>query len=314
MDNVRIFAGTSNRPLAEAMVRSIGKELSRVSIERFPDGEQFVKIEEDIRGRDVFIIQSTSPPADENLMQLLIFIDCARRASAGRINAVIPYFGYARQDRKDEGRVPITAKLVANLIVQAGADRVLTIDLHAQQIQGFFDIPVDHLYSGPVLSAHYSELKLENACVLSPDVGSIKMAQGFARRLGVSLAIVDKRRVSPDKTEVRHIVGDVKGRKVILVDDMIATAGTISQAVRIAREHGATEVYVGATHGLFCGEAYHRLMAANVTEIAVTDTVQLPQRWIDKVGVRVLSVADLLGEAVKRIHENRSLSAMFERS
>ena len=314
MEEIKIFSGTGNRPLAEAMADVAGVPLSRATILRFPDGEQYVKIEEDIRGRDVFIIQPTSPPTDENLMQLLIFIDCARRASAGRITAVIPYFGYARQDRKDEGRVPISAKLVANIITEAGANRVLTMDLHAQQIQGFFDIPVDNLYAGPVLSAHYRQFPVDNLCVLSPDLGSIKIAQGFAKRLGVSLAIVDKRRVSPDKAEVRHIVGSVKDKRVIIVDDMISTAGTVSQATIIAREHGAREVYVGATHGLFCGDAYSRLTTANITEIAVTNTVQLPRLWIEKVGVKVLSVASLLGEAVKAIHDNRSVSALFTSS
>jgi len=311
MDDVKIFSGTANLALAKAIAATVGKDLSHATIGRFPDGEQFVKIEEDIRGRDVFIVQPTCPPGDENLFQLVIFIDCARRASAGRITAVIPYFGYARQDRKDEGRVPITAKLVANIITVAGADRVLTIDLHAPQIQGFFDIPVDHLYAGPLLSAHYRSMGLEDACVLSPDTGSIKMAQGFARRLGMGLAIVDKRRLSPEETEMRHIIGNVKDRPVVIVDDMIATAGTISQAAQIAREHGATGVYIGATHAIFCGEAYKRLKAADVSEIAVTDTVALPAPWIENMKIKVLSIAGILGEAIRRIHQNESVSAMF---
>ena len=311
MDNVKIFSGTANPPLAGAIAAATGKELSRAVIERFPDGEQIVKIEEDVRGRDVFIIQPTCPPGDENLFQLAIFIDCARRASAGRITAVIPYFGYARQDRKDEGRVPITAKLVANILTVAGTNRVLTVDLHAAQIQGFFDIPVDHLYAGPLLSAHYKSLGLQNACILSPDPGSIKMAQGFARRLGMGLAIVDKRRVSAEETEMRHIIGSVKNRPVIIVDDMITTAGTISQAALIAREHGATGVHVGATHAIFCGDAYKRLKEADVSEIAVTDTVLLPGPWVESLKIKVLSVADMLGEAIRRIHRNESISAMF---
>jgi len=312
MDDIIIFSGTANLLLSKAMAEAAEINLSRATISRFPDGEQYVKIEDDVRGRDVFIIQPTCPPTDENLIQLVTFIDCARRASAGRITAVIPYFGYARQDRKDEGRVPITAKLVANIITVAGADRVLTVDLHAPQIQGFFDIPVDHLYAGPLLSAHYKSLGLENACVLSPDVGSIKMAQGFAKRLGMGLAIIDKRRVSPNETEMRHIIGDVKNRPVIIVDDMIATAGTISQAACIARENGANEVYIGATHAVFCGEAYKHLKTANVTEIAITDTVPLPNRWLSDINIKVLSVANLLGEAIRRIHQNKSVSAMFK--
>jgi len=309
---MKLFAGSSNPALAKGIAEAAGVALAKATVGRFPDGEQFVKIEEDVRGKDVFLIQSTAPPVDENLMQLLIFIDCARRASAGRITAVLPYFGYARQDRKDEGRVPITAKLAADLIAAAGADRVLTMDLHAAQIQGFFDIPLDHLYAGPLLSNHYRSLGLENACVLSPDVGSIKMAQGFARRLGMGLAIVDKRRVSPESAEVRHIVGDVKGRPVIIVDDLIATAGTISQAAIIAREHGATGVYVGATHAIFCGNAFKRLTDANLAELSVTNTVPVPRRWVEQVGVNILDISGVLGEAIRRIHQNESVSAIFK--
>ena len=310
MDKLCVFSGTSNPALARGIAEAIGIALGRATITAFPDGETFIKIDEDVRGKDVFIIQSTSPPPNEHLMELLIFIDCVRRASASRITAVIPYFGYARQDRKDEGRVPITAKLVANLLAEAGADRVLTLDLHAAQIQGFFDIPVDHLTGAPVLSRYYAQKGIQNLVIVSPDVGSIKTADAFAHLLGCPLATVDKRRNSPESVEVRSIIGDVKGRVAILTDDMISTAGTLSEAALAVRENGALEVFAAATHPVFCQPAYERLANARVAEVCVLDTIPVssPPR---EPKVTVLTCAPLLGEALKRIHLNQSVSSMF---
>ena len=248
MANLRLFAGRSNRPLADKISEYLGIDLGNVRIEPFPDGELMIKLEEDVRGKDVFIIQSTCSPVNRSMMELLIFIDCARRASAERITAVIPYFGYARQDRKDEGRTPITAKLVANLIATAGADRVLTMDLHAAQIQGFFDIPVDNLLAEPVLSHHFINENIENLVLVSPDVGNVKRARVYAGRMNGELAIIDKRRVSGHEVEVGHVIGNVEGRTVLMVDDMISTAGTICQAAKLCKENGAERILVGTTH------------------------------------------------------------------
>jgi ribose-phosphate pyrophosphokinase len=268
-------------------------------------------VEDDVRGRDCFVVQSTCDPVDEHLVELLIFLDCLRRASASRVTAVIPYFGYARQDRKDEGRVPITAKLVANMITTAGADRVLAIDLHAHQLQGFFDIPVDHLAGELVLSKYFRDLKIDNLTVVSPDVGNMKTAARYAGYLGGDLAIVHKKRISGTKVEAEEIIGEVSGRNILMCDDIIATAGTICGAAAMVKERGAKKVYIGATHGVFALPALDRLEKAPIDRVVVTDTI--PQNKIsEKISnIKVLSVAAMLGEAIKRIHRNESVSNLF---
>lgn len=313
LNNMKIFSGRSNRPLAERMAEYLGLSLGKITITNFPDGEIYCKIEEDVRGRDIFLVQSTCSPVNSNLMELLILIDSFKRASAERITAVVPYFGYARQDRKDEGRVPISAKLVANLITRAGADRVLTMDLHAAQIQGFFDIPVDHLYAAPVLDAYFLELgyPVEDLVVVSPDTGSIKRALMHVSTFGGKLAIVDKRRDSKGVAHQAHLIGDpLDGKIALIFDDMISTAGSICGAAEMVRQAGAGRIYLSATHGVFCGPAIERLRAANVEEIVVTDTI--PLRADARLpNMRVQTVAPLLGEAVKRIHRNESVSRLF---
>ena len=312
MPNLKIFSGRGHPALSRAIAEYLGLPLGQVTIDPFPDGEVLIKLDEDVRGRDVFFIQPTCPPADQTLMELLIFIDCARRASAKRITAVIPYFGYARQDRKDEGRVPITAKLVANLISTAGADRVLTMDLHAGQLQGFFDVPVDNLYAEPILSRYYAEQELANLALLSPDVGNAKRAGQYARRLNGELAIIDKRRVSGSQADMSRIIGDVKGKNVLMIDDMITTAGTICSAAELARKEGAARILAGATHAVFCGPAIERLRDAPIDEIVVTDTIPLPESTIQTLKkLKVLSVAELMGEAIHRIHNDESVSSLF---
>jgi ribose-phosphate pyrophosphokinase len=312
MANLRLFAGRANRPLAEKISEYLGIELGNVRIEPFPDGELMIKLEEDVRGKDVFIIQSTCSPVNRSVMELLIFIDCARRASAERITAVIPYFGYARQDRKDEGRTPITAKLVANLIATAGADRVLTMDLHAAQIQGFFDIPVDNLLAEPVLSHYFLNEKIENLVLVSPDVGNVKRSRVYSGRMNGELAIIDKRRVSGDTVEVGHIIGDVEGRTVLMVDDMISTAGTICEAARLCKENGAERILVGTTHAVLCGPAIQRLRDAPIDEVIVTDTIPVSDEKLqDLEKGKVLSVSRLMGEAIHRIHNDESVSSLF---
>jgi len=312
MDGLKIFAGRSNPDLAEKICDYLGITLGRAHVDNFPDGEVIVKLEDDVRGRDAFVIQSTCRPVNENMMELLIFIDCLRRASARRITAVIPYFGYARQDRKDEGRVPITAKLVSNLITIAGADRVLTMDLHAAQIQGFFDIPVDHLLAEPVFLEYFRTLPLHDPVFVSPDVGNVKRARSYAERLGADLAVIDKRRISGSESRVQNIIGSVKGRDVLMVDDMIATAGTVYQAAVAVKRCGARSVRVAATHAVLCGPAVERLVSAPLDEVAVTDTIPVPTELRRKIGkLKVLSVAPLLGEAIRRIHRNESVSILF---
>jgi ribose-phosphate pyrophosphokinase len=315
MKDLRIFSGRANPPLAQRICEYLGLTPGQVSVTNFDDTEIFCKIEEDIRGRDVFLVQPTCPPVNDHLMELLIMIDCCKRASAERITTVLPYFGYARQDRKDEGRVPITAKLVANLITRAGADRVLAMDLHAAQLQGFFDVPVDHLYAAPVLSDYVLSLGLapDELVVVSPDEGGIKRAVGHSNRLGGGLAIVDKRRVSGDTTRQENIIGaSVEGKVCIMFDDMISTAGSITGAARVVRERGARRVYVAATHGVLCGPAIERLRVAPIDKVIITDTIPLPpQKALDK--IEVLTVAPLLGEAIKRIHRNESISRLFDR-
>jgi ribose-phosphate pyrophosphokinase len=311
---VKIFAGRTGMGLATAMCGHLGLTLARGRAELFPDGELIVKVDEDVRGRDCFIVQSTCDPVNTNLMELLIYIDCLRRASARRITAVIPYFGYARQDRKDEGRVPITAKLVANLIAAAGADRVLCMDLHAAQIQGFFDIPVDHLSAAPVLLEHFARIRdeLEDLVLVSPDVGNVKVANMYANLLHAELAIIDKRRQTGTKVTVKNLIGDVKGRPVLMVDDMISTAGTICEAAKLVRERGARNVIAAATHAVLVGPALDRLQEAPITQVVVTDTIPNGPRLQPISGkLTILTVAKLLGEAVHRIHHDLSISALF---
>ena len=312
MDNIKIFSGRSNPALAKRISEYLNIPLGHVKISPFPDGELLVKLEEDVRGRDVFLIQSTCEPVNENLMELLVFLDCARRASAERITAVIPYFGYARQDRKDEGRVPITAKLVANLISTAGAHRVLVMDLHAAQVQGFFDIPVDNLVSEPVLSKHFAKLNLENLTVVSPDVGNVKRARAYAQRLGGDLAIINKRRISGTDAEMGRVIGNVEGRNVLMVDDMISTAGTVASAAQLVKENGALRIIVGATHPVLVGQAVERLSAAPIEKIIVTDTIPVgADKTAALPNLQVLSIAQLMGEAIRRIHNNESVSSLF---
>ncbi len=313
IDNLKIFSGRAHPALSRQIAEYLGLPLGRVSAEPFPDGELVVKLEEDVRGRDIFFIQPTCTPVNTSLMELLIFLDCARRASAERLTAVIPYFGYARQDRKDEGRVPITAKLVANLISTAGADRVLTIDLHASQIQGFFDIPVDNLYAEPVLSNYFSRHKFENLTLVSPDAGNAKRAGVYAERLGGDLAVIDKRRISGSEIAVGRIIGDVKGKTVLMMDDMISTAGTVCEASRLCRDEGAERIFVGATHAILCGPAVERLRAAPIDEIVVTDTIPIEEQTVQALKLKILSIAELMGEAIHRIHNDESVSNLFSK-
>lgn len=307
-----LLAGTANRPLAEDISCCLEKPLCQVTIKRFADGEIFVRIDENVRGRDVFIIQPTNPPA-ENILELLILIDAAMRASAARITAVIPYYGYARQDRKDQPRVAISAKLMANLIMKAGADRVLAIDFHQHQLQGYFDIPVDHLYAAPVFVQHFRQKTLQDLVVVAPDVGSAKMARGFAKRLNAGFAIIDKRRPSANVAEVLNVVGDVAERDCLVTDDMVDTAGTLAGAVGALKDLGANKVYCCATHALLSGPATQRLSDAALTEMAVTNTIQIPEsRHFE--ALEVLSIAPLLASAIGSIHSGESVSSLFEAS
>ncbi len=310
-DNLKIFSGSSNPALASEVCKYLGLPVGGSKVDKFPDGEKVIRIEDDVRGRDCFVVQSTCDPVDEHVMELLIYLDCLRRASAKRITAVIPYFGYARQDRKDEGRVPITAKLVANLITTAGADRVLAIDLHAHQLQGFFDIPVDHLTGELVLSKYFWDRKIGNLTVVSPDVGNMKIASRYAAHLGGELAIVHKRRISGSQVEAQEIIGDVEGRNILMCDDIIATAGTICSAAHLVKKRGSEKVFVGATHGVFAPQAYERLAQAPIDEVVVTNTIPLNKQAKKISSIRVLSVATMLGEAIKRIHRNESVSNLF---
>ncbi|MEO6053681.1 MAG: ribose-phosphate pyrophosphokinase [Chthoniobacterales bacterium] len=306
----KVFSGNANPQLAKHICDYMGVPLGDATITSFPDGETFVKINENIRGRDVYIVQPTCPPTNQNLMELLILVDAARRASAARITAVIPFFGYARQDRKDQPRVPITAKLVANLLVAAGVNRLLTMDLHAQQLQGFFDIPVDHLYALPVL-IHYLQAKnLENLVVVSPDVGGVKMASAYAQALGASLAIVVKQRKTATKVQALHVIGEVKGKNVLIIDDLTETAGTLTSAAKILREMGVKDIYAGVSHAVLTDLAVERLNSSEIKELITTDSVP-PRSDLDS-RVTVLSVAELLGEGLKRIHEDESVSSLFD--
>jgi len=312
MNNLVVFSGNANRKLAERICRKLKIELARCLVDRFKDGEVRVEIGDNVRGKDTFVIQPTCPPVNENLVELMIILDALRRASAKRITAVIPYFGYARQDRKHRPRVPITAKLIANILAGAGANRVLTLDLHAQQIQGFFDIPLDHLYAINVFSDYFKRIKkLNNLAVVSPDVGGIKMARAYAKRFRGSLAIVDKRRNSPDSTDVMHILGNVKGRNVIMVDDMVSTGSSLVEAAKAIKKAGARKIYAAVTHGVLCGNAITKIENSCIDAMVITDSIPLPkEKKISK--IKVVSVDGLFAEAIKRIHFEQSISVLFD--
>lgn len=312
MNKIMLFAGSANSELAQEIAGKIGISLSKSTIMKFADGELKIKIEENIRGQDVFIVQSTNPPA-ENLLELLLFLDAAKRASAERITAVMPYYGYARQDRKDEPRVPISAKLIADLLATSGANRVLTIDLHAEQIQGFFNIPVDHLYAVPVFIDHFHQLKIKDCIVVSPDAGRVNRVRAFARRLGkdIPIAIIDKRRTGPNQSMVVNVIGEVKGKNAIIYDDMIDTGGTIIDAAEALANKGVKDIYAFAVHGLFSRDAIPRLDKSPIKKIAITNTLKITrEKIIDKLSI--LSIANLLAEAIKRIHNNESINSLFK--
>ena len=312
MDKLTVFSGNAHPQLAKDICKYLKIKLSDALVTRFSEGEIRVKINENVRGKDVFVIQPTCPPSNDNLMELLIMIDALKRSSAQRITAVMPYFGYARQDRKDQPRVPITAKLVADLLTVAGANRVLTMDLHAGQIQGFFNIPVDHLFAVGVFIDYFSELKLNDVVVVSPDVGGIKMARAYAKRLSASLAIIDKRRESPEKTEAMHILGDVEGKDAIIIDDLIATGSSLIEAVEALKKAKANNVIAAISHGVLSGPAIERVQECKgLKELIITDSIPIDvSKKIPK--IKVLSVADLLGEAIKRIHNEESVSSLFD--
>ncbi|MCM8823115.1 MAG: ribose-phosphate pyrophosphokinase [Candidatus Omnitrophica bacterium] len=311
MDKLLIFSGNSNLELAKEICEHLGIELGKTLVSRFSDGEIRVKIEENVRGKDIFVIQSTCAPVNENLMELLIMLDALKRASAWRVTAVIPYFGYARQDRKDQPRVPITAKLVANLLTEAGASRVLTLDLHAGQLQGFFDIPLDHLYAIEVFYNYFKEIKLEKLVIVSPDVGGIKMARAYAKKFSASLAIVDKRRDSPDSTEVMHILGEVKNKNVILVDDIISTGSSLVEAAKALKENGAGKIFSCVTHGVLSSDAVKKIESSCIDYLVITNSIPLSEeKKTDK--IKVVSVGKLFAEAIKRIHKEESISVLFD--
>ena len=308
---MKIFSGKAHQALAEKIAAHLGVPLADVNVTSFPDGESFVQINENIRGEDVYLIQPTCPATNHNLMEMLIMVDAAKRSSAGRITAVMPFFGYARQDRKDQPRVPITAKLVANLIEAAGVDRVLTMDLHAAQIQGFFDIPVDHLYAKPVFIKHLREQHgddVSKLTVVSPDVGGVKMARSYADNLGAELAIVAKHRVSATKVEAMNVIGDVDGRNVLLVDDMTETAGTLCAAAKILKDHGALKIYAGVSHAVLGEMGRKRILESAIEQVITTDSV--PQAYGEK--VEVVSIAELFGDAISRIHDGKSVTSLFD--
>ncbi len=311
-NTIELIAGNSNKPLAEEIAAELKIPLSNVEAGKFSDGEICVTLPRTVRGKDVFLIQSTSQPVNDNLMELLIMIDACKRASAGRITAVMPYFGYARQDRKARPRDPITAKLVADILTQAGANRVLTMDLHAAQIQGFFEIPVDHLYGAPSLARYYKNKMDEEWVVVSPDVGSVGRARNFASRVNASLAIVDKRRPKANAIEVMNVIGDVKGKKCLMVDDMIDTAGTICQGAEALVKNGAKEVYACCTHGVFSGPAMERITASPIKELAVLNTIDMPEEVKNNPKIKVLSVAKLIAKAITTVYADSSLSAIYE--
>lgn len=306
---MKIFTGSAHPQLASDIATYLGQDLADATVTTFPDGESFVKINDNIRGRDIFIVQPTCPPTNQNIMELLIMVDAARRASANRITAVIPFFGYARQDRKDQPRVPITAKLVANILVAAGVQRVLTMDLHAQQLQGFFDIPVDHLYALPVMVKHIRSMELSNLVVVSPDVGGVKMASAYAEALGAGLAIVVKRRRSATEVEPLHVIGDVEGKNVLIVDDITETAGTLTSAAKILKTLGVGDIYAGVSHSVLTDLSIERLKDSDIKQLITTDSV--PGSEDVEGRVKRLSIAELLGEGIRRIHQGESVSSLF---
>ncbi|HEY5753827.1 MAG TPA: ribose-phosphate pyrophosphokinase [Chthoniobacterales bacterium] len=306
---LKIFSGSAHLELARRIAASVGVPLGDATVASFPDGETFVKINENIRGRDIFLVQPTCPPTNQNLMELLIMVDAARRASAARITAVIPFFGYARQDRKDQPRVPITAKLVANLLVAAGVNRVLTMDLHAQQVQGFFDIPVDHLYAAPVLIRKLREEIGHDFVVVSPDVGGIKMASAYSQALGKGLAIVAKRRKSATEIDALYVIGEVEGRDVLLIDDLTETAGTLTSAGRLLKKHGARKIFAAVSHAVLNNMAYDRLKNSDIEQLFTTNSVPVVGR--DDCKISIVCIADLMGEGIKRIHNEESVSSLF---
>ncbi len=311
MSEVRIFTGNANPTLAQSISDVLGTPLGKAKVSTFSDGEISVNIEESVRGKDIFVVQPTSPPVNDNLMELLILIDAFKRASAGRVTAVIPYYGYARQDRKAKARDPITAKLVADILTSAGADRILTMDLHAAQIQGYFDIPVDHLLGVPILAKHFAEKAIKDVVVVSPDLGSVTRARNFANLLDTSIAIIDKRRPHANESEVMNIIGDIEGKNVILVDDIIDTAGTIVQGANALEELGAKDVYACCTHPVLSGPAIKRIRDSAIKELVVTDTIPLSEdKVIDK--IEVISVAPIFAEAIRRIYKNISVSKLFD--
>ncbi|MBU5676491.1 ribose-phosphate diphosphokinase [Alkaliphilus sp. MSJ-5] len=308
---VKIFTGNANPELAQKIADSIGLPLGKATVSTFSDGEISVNIEETVRGTDVFVVQPTNPPVNDNLMELLILIDAFKRASAGRVTAVLPYYGYARQDRKAKARDPITAKLVADILTSAGADRILTMDLHAAQIQGYFDIPVDHLLGVPILAKYFQEKEIKDLVVVSPDLGSVTRARNFANLLDAPIAIIDKRRPQANVAEVMNIIGDIEGKNVILIDDMIDTAGTITQGANALKEFGAKEVYACCTHPVLSGPAIERIQNSVIKELIITDTIPLPdEKKIDK--IKIKSVAPVFGEAIQRIYKNISVSKLFD--
>ncbi len=311
-EKITLITGTAHASLAQGISSHLSIPLAKAHVGRFPDGEIDIKIMDDLRGTDCFVLQPTCPPVQENWVELLLLLDSLRRASAGRITAVMPYYGYARKDRKDEGRVPISAKVVANTLVGAGADRVLALDMHAAQIQGFFDIPTDNLFSTPVMEQdirHRHGRGAQDLMIVSPDVGGVVRARALANRLGADLAIVDKRRISGSQIAVEHVIGEVEGRNVLIVDDMISTGGSISEAARIVRDHGAKTICIAATHGVLCGPAVERLEAAPVDKVLITDSV--PQKQNLPAKIEIVTVAPLLARAIANIHRNESVSSLF---
>lgn len=308
--DITLISGNAHVELSKAISENLDQPLASARVARFTDGEVDIKLDEDIRGRDVFVLQPTCPPVNENWVELLLLLDTLRRASAGRITAVMPYYGYARKDRKDEGRVPISAKVVANTLVACGADRVVTLDMHAAQIQGFFDIPVDHLYARPVLLDEVEAMGLDNPVVVTPDVGGTKMARAYAKRLNADLAIVDKRRISGSETMIEHVIGEVEGRNCVIVDDMISTGGSITQAAAILKSKGAKAIVIAVSHAVFCGPAVDRLDAAPVDAILVTDSIPKGEKRPKK--LKVCSIAPLVAQTIRSIHTSESVSSLFE--
>ena len=309
--DLKVFGGRAHPALTGEICRNLGREAGRVTLYNFSDGENYCQIDENVRGSDVFIVQPTCRPVNENLMELLILLDAFKRSSASRVTAVLPYYGYARQDKKDQPRVPITSKLVADLISRAGADRVLTMDLHASQIQGFFDVPVDHLFAAPVLLEAIRELALPNLMIVSPDAGGVERARAIAKRLEAGLAIIDKRRTAPNVAEVMHIIGEVEGRDVLILDDIIDTAGTLTKTVDALRAEGARRIFAAGVHGVLSGPALQRIEQSPLEQVLINNTTPVEEKLAKSSKLRALSVAPLLGEAIRRIHENSSVSSLF---